>query len=303
MRSIASIVVACVAAASCLAGAAAQSGRQSGSERGKQVLHIIVEGDGSGGGSSLRREDFDLYEGGAPQSLEGLQLDQSAARIVLLVDNSRTLKTTIDQIKEVARAVVNELYEGDQMMIVGFEESPYVLHDFTNDLDALDATADSKFQKQGFPRLFDAMSATISDALASVGTEKRAFVLISDGYDSGSQTKFDDLLATLQREDIVVYVLQAADRTRNASRLEGPKPREAVERLTTGTGGRAFPLGEAATAAKIITEELRLNWYRAVYTPRGVDRLVERNLLLIRRGEGVPALRTKSAFPGRRTNT
>ena len=109
-------------------------------------------------------------------------------------------------------------------------------------------------------------------------------------------------MALLQRENIVVYIFQAPDRTRNASRLEGPKPQQAVARLTEATGGRAFPIGESASAAKIITEELRLNWYRAVYTPRGVDRLVERNLLIIRHGEGGPLLRTKSAFPGRRAS-
>ena len=300
MRKRATVAVALMALVSAFAAAAPQSGRQSASERGKQVLHVVVEGNGSGGGVQLRKEDFDLYEGGAPQTLETLQLDQSPARIVLLVDNSRTLKLSVDEIKGAARALINELYEGDQMMIVGYEEAPYVLNEFTSDLTALDATADEKFQKQGFPRLFDAISATLDDALEGVGAEKRAVVLITDGYDSNSKTKFEELLARLQREDIVVYVLQAPDRTRNASRLEGPKPREAVQRLTVGTGGRAFPLADADQAAKIITEELRLNWFRAVYTPRGVDRLVERNLLLIRRDEGQPALRTKAAFPGRR---
>ena len=302
MQSRARIAVALVLAASCAVGAAAQSGRQSASERGKQVLHIIVDGSGAGGAATLRKEDFDLFEAGTPQTLETLQLDQSPARIALLVDNTKTLKIGVDQLKSAAHALIDELYEGDQMMVVGYDESPYVLQDFTTNLDALDATASEKFQKVGFPRLFDALQAVTLDALATVGSEKRAVVLLTDGYDNGSQTKFDELVAMLQRENIVVYVLQAPDRTRNASRLEGPKPQNAVRDLTTATGGRAFPLGEARAAAKIITEELRLNWYRGVYTPRGVDRLAERNVLLMRHDAKLPKLRTKSAFPGRRGN-
>lgn len=278
-----------------------QSGRQSGSERGKQVLHIIVEGTGAGTSPALRKEDFDLFEGGAPQTLETLQLDQTPARIALLVDNTKTIKIGVDELKNAAHALINELYEGDQMMVVGYDESPYVLQEWTTSLDALDSTASEKFQKNGFPRLFDALQATVLDAFGSVGSEKRAIILVSDGYDNGSQTKFDPLLALLQREDIVVYVLQAPDRTRNASRAEGPKPLQAVAKLTEGTGGRVFPLADAPAAAKTITEELRLNWFRAVYTPRGVDRLSERNLLIMRHDSG-PALRTKSAFPGRRGN-
>ena len=303
MRSRTRVAAALVLSAACAAGTAAQSGRQSGSERGKQVLHIIVAGTGAGGGTTLRKEDFDLFEGGTPQTLETLQLDQSPARIALLVDNTKTLKIGVEQLKGAAHALIDELYEGDQMMVVGYDESPYVLQDFTTSLDALDATADSKFQKVGFPRLFDAIQATVLDAFSTVGSEKRALVLLTDGYDNGSQSKFDEVVALLQREDIVVYVLQAPDRTRNASRLEGPKPQQAVQRLTAATGGRTFPLAEAPAAAKVITEELRLNWFRGVYTPRGVDRLAERNVLLIRHDSAAPPLRTKSAFPGRRASS
>jgi VWFA-related protein len=286
-------------AAATVASGAPQSGRQSGSERGKEVLHIIVEGQGKGATIPLRREAFDLYDGGQSQTIETLTLDQTPARVVLLVDNTKTLKATVDDLKAAAHSIVDELYEGDQMMVIGYDQSAYVLQDFTTKLDALDAAANDKFQKQGFPRLFDALTATILDGFGGVGAEKRAIVLVSDGYDNLSKEKFDGVVAALQRENIVVYVLQVPDRTRNASRIEGPKPQKAVETLTTATGGRIFPIGDAKTAAKLITEELRLNWYRAVYTPRGVDRLVERNVLLITHEEGL-TLRTKGAFPGRK---
>ena len=284
-------------------GSLAQSGRQTGSERGKQVLHVIAESDGSGTSRTVRKDDFDYFEGGAPQTIETLELDPSAASIALVVDNTKTLKLGIDQLKEAARAIVNELYEGDRMMVVGYDESPYILQEFTTNLDALDATAESKFQKSGAPHLFDALAAIVTDAFSNISTEKRIIVLISDGFDSGSKTKFNAIVSTLQRENIVVYVLEAPDRTRNASRLEGPKPKQAIARLTEATGGRIFPLAESARAAKLITEELRLNWFRAVYTPRGVDRLQDRNLLIIRHESSGPTLRIKSALPGRRANS
>src|SRR4051794_4147661 len=106
-RSRIALTVALVAVVA--AGAAGQSGRQSASERGKQVIHIVVEGDGSGAARALRKDDFDLYEGGEPQTLETLQLDQSPARIALLVDNTKTLKIGVDQLKQAAHALINEL--------------------------------------------------------------------------------------------------------------------------------------------------------------------------------------------------
>ena len=53
-------------------GTLAQSGRHSASERGKQVLHVIAESDGSGTTRSIRKEDFDYFEGGAPQTTPAL---------------------------------------------------------------------------------------------------------------------------------------------------------------------------------------------------------------------------------------
>lgn len=284
-------------------GALAQSGRQSASERGKQVLVVIAESDGSGTTKAVSRADFDFFEAGLPQTIETLENDPSAASIAFVVDNTKTLKLGVDELKAAAHALVNELYEGDRMMVVGFDESPYILQEFTTNLDALDATADSKFQKSGSPRLFDALAAVVTDGFGQVGTEKRIIVLVTDGYDTGSKTKFDAVLSTLQRENIVVYVLEAPDRTRNASRLAGPKPRQAVAKLTEATGGRAFPLSDVTRAAKLITEELRLNWFRAVYTPRGVDRLQDRNLLVIPKDPSGPALRIKSALPRRRSKS
>jgi VWFA-related protein len=303
-RNVKSVACLCAIAAACLlaaAGAGAQSGRQSDSERGKEVLYIIVEGDGSGEQAPLSREAFDLYDGGAPQTIETIALDQSPARIAVLIDNSKSLKASIDELKAAAHDLVDELYEGDKMMVIGFDESAYILQDFTTNLDALDATADEKLAKKGFPHLFDALAATVTDAFGSIGAEKRVVVLVSDGYDNTSKVKFDEVVATLQRENIVVYALQAPDRTRNASRIEGPKPQQAIARLTSGTGGRAFPISDAKAAAKAITQEVRLNWYRAVYTPRGVDRLADRNILLMSRDESGPTIRTKSSFPAHRT--
>jgi Ca-activated chloride channel family protein len=300
-RTACKLAVACLIGIAVVGGAGAQSGRQSDSERGKEILYIIVEGNGSGEPIPLKRDAFDLYDGGASQTLETLALDQSPARIALLIDNSKSLKASIDELKNAARALVDELFENDRMMVIGFDESAYILQEFTTNLDTLEATADEKLQKKGFPHLFDALAATVTDAFGNIGSEKRVIVLISDGYDSTSKEKFEGVLTTLQRENIVVYVLQAPDRTRNASRIDGPKPQQAIAKLTAGTGGRAFPITDAKTAAKALTQEIRLNWYRAVYTPRGVDRLAERNILLLARDENGPGLRTKATFPAHRS--
>jgi hypothetical protein len=209
------------------------------------------------------------------------------------------LKAESPALQKAASALMNELYEDDQMMVVGYHDSAEILEEFTTELSKLQA-APSKFVRKGFPKFYDALVA-VSDALAHQarrGVEKLAIILISDGYDSDSKTKFDDALAALQTENIVLYALQTPDRTRGALVRDKPKPPAALEALTVGTGGAILPFNKAAEAAKVITEDLRNNWYRLVYTPTGISNINTRRLLIVSREPDVE-FRTKGSHPGR----
>lgn len=274
----------------------AQSGRGATPGRRSATLNVIVQAPND---KLITKEMFDLYDSGIPQEIETFGPVEAGSRIILMVDNSQNLKVEPAVLQKAATAIVNELYEDDQMMVVGFNEEAETIEDLTPDLTKLQAAA-TRFVRKGFPRLFDAFVA-VTDALshqAQTGVEKRAIILVSDGYDSGSHTKFDAALKALQNENIIVYALQVADRTRGALLRDKPKPPAALDALTAGTGGVILPIDKAADAAKAITEDLRKKWYRLTYTPLGVNTLNTRRLLLISNEPGVQ-LRTKRAQPGR----
>jgi VWFA-related protein len=275
---------------------AAQSGRGATPGRRSAVLNVIINAPAD---KTVTKDMLDLYDSGIPQEIESFGPVEAGSRIIFMVDNSQNLKVEPAVLRKAATAIVNELYEDDQMMVVGFNEAAEIIEDLTPDLPKLQAAV-TKFVRKGFPRLFDALIA-VTDALshqAQTGVEKRAIILISDGYDSGSQTKFDAALKALQNENIVVYALQAPDRTRGALLRDKPKPPVALDALSGGTGGAIFPVDKAADAAKAITEDLRKKWYRLTYTPSGVNTLNTRRLLLISNEPGIQ-LRTKRAQPGR----
>ncbi len=136
----------------------------------------------------------------------------------------------------------------------------------------------------------------LDEALRPItGVTKRAVVLISDGLDRGSRTRFEEALRALQAQDIPVYVLQIPDRTGGALRRDQPKPRDVIQRLVEATGGRIFPFTEPREAARAICDELRLNRYQLAYTPTGIGYSSERRLLLVAR-DGI-TLRAKAAHP------
>jgi hypothetical protein len=124
---------------------------------------------------------------------------------------------------------------------------------------------------------------------------KRVIVLIGDGLDRGSNIKFKDLLAELQKSDITVYALQIPDRTGGAYRRDRPKPTQVVQQLVEGTGGRILPLDKPAESAKIICDELRQNRYLLSYAPTALPYSEARRLLIV--GNPGIQVRYKSAHP------
>lgn len=237
-----------------------------------------------------------LYDNGVEQTIKSFSPDPSPARIVLLVDNSLTIRADVEKLEQAAREFAYEIYEGDKLLIVGYDEQAEIVIDWTDDAKKIEASLKS-FRKKGSPHLFDALKAVSEEALRPLAatSQKRVIVIISDGVDRGSKTKFDEILSDLQLQDITVYAVQAPDRTGGALRRDMPKPKEVVKKLVEETGGRVFPINEPQVAAKAICDELRKNRYLLSYAPTSIPYGDSRRLLLVA-DTGVQ-VRAKTAQP------
>ncbi|MCA1629154.1 MAG: VWA domain-containing protein [Acidobacteria bacterium] len=283
--------------AACAALAAGQAGRRrdAGSRERAALLNVTAARD-DGSGAPVRPTEIALYDDGLEQKILSFSPDPSPARIVLLVDNSQTLRTDVPKLAQVAREFAYEIYEGDQMLVVGFDEHAEIISDWTDDPKAVEESL-SGLRKKGQPYLFDALTAVVSEALRPLtgSVRKRVIVLIGDGLDRGSKTKFKEALAELQNTDITVYAMQIPDRTGGAFRRDQPKPSEVVRQLAEGTGGRVLPLANPREAAKTICDELRKNRYLLAYAPTSIS-YVDTRRIYVASDRGVTA-RSKTAQP------
>jgi len=244
----------------------------------------------------IRPDNISLYENGIEQKIKNFSYDASPAKIVLLVDNSKTVGVDVEKMKKAAMEFVYEIFDGDQLFVIGYDEKPEIIQEWTDDSKKFEASLAS-FRKKGNPYLFDALKATTNEVLLPLipGTRKTVIVLIGDGLDRGSTAKFDEVLGELQNNNITVYALQLPDRTGGAYRRDMPKPPAVINQLTEGTGGKAFPLAEAQTAAKAICDELRKNRYLLSYMPLNTSSFDARRVFLVAT-EGI-TLRAKTAQP------
>jgi Ca-activated chloride channel family protein len=244
----------------------------------------------------IKIDNLFLYENGIEQKIKNFSYDPSPSKIVILVDNSQTLAIDVEKMKKAAMEFAYEIFEGDQLFVVAYDEKPEIIQEWTDDAKKIEASL-ATFRKKGNPFLFDAMDAAIHQVLLPLmpGTRKTAIVVISDGLDRGSKTQFDKLLAELELDNITVYSLRLPDRTGGAYRRDQPKAAEVLTKLTEGTGGSIFEFENAQDAARSICDELRKSRYLLSYTSQDVSSYDARRIFLVA-DEGI-AVRTKLAQP------
>jgi Ca-activated chloride channel family protein len=279
------------------ASALAQSRRSARdtSGDGGTILNVVAA-RANGSADPIRAENLFLYENGIEQKIKNFIFDPSPARIVLLIDNSQTLRAETETLQNAVKEFAYEIYEGDQVFVVAYDEKPEIIQEWTDDAKKVEASL-ATFRKQGNPYLFDALNATVKEVLLPLmpGTRKTAIVLISDGLDRGSKTNFEKIVGELQSDNITVYALQLPDRTNGAYRRNQPKAAQVITDLTEGTGGKIFDFEQPQVAAKAICDELRKNRYMLSYFPANASSFDARRVFLIGQ-EGIN-VRTKNAHP------
>ncbi|HEU5133381.1 MAG TPA: VWA domain-containing protein [Pyrinomonadaceae bacterium] len=269
----------------------AQSGvRPNANAAGGVMIGVVARRDNKQT-NPITSKELSVYDNGIEQSIRNFTPDPSPARIVLLVDNSLTIRADVEKLEQAAREFAYEIYEGDKLLIVGYDEQAEIVSDWTDNSKAIESSL-KLFRKKGQPHLFDAIRAVMEEALRPMQSQKRIIVVISDGLDRGSKATFDQTLAELQTENIMVYAVQAVDRTRGAIRRDVPKPKVVIDKLAEGTGGQIFSIDEPQVAAKAICDELRQNRYVLSYVPSSAPFGQARSLLVVG-NEGI-TIRSKS---------
>jgi len=271
-----------------------QAGRQAHPTSSASSALNVVATRANGAANPITSKDISLFDNGVEQSVRNFAPDLSPARIVLLVDNSLTIRADVDKLEAATREFAYEIFDGDKLLIVGYDNNAEIVSDWTDDAKRIEVELKT-FRKKGDPHLFDSIIAVVEDALRPLSAQKRAIVVISDGLDRGSKAKFKQALSALQSLDIAVYCVQAQDRTRGAIRRDVPKPRQVIDDLAEGTGGRIFPIDDPGAAAKAICDELRKNRYVLSYLPQSVPYNEERRLLVM--GEQGINARAKTMQP------
>ncbi len=241
--------------------------------------------------TSLRAEDVTIFENDVAQPVSLFERETNRPlALAIMVDTSESQRGVLAEEKRAALSFIDSVIRPDKDVaaVVSFTGVPKVEQSSTNDLAKLHrgiqrvqiemspenqrrlANGDDPLPKEqdpsGYTGIWDAMWTTIEDVLSKApeGT-RRAIVLLSDGDDTSSTIKKQDVIDFALKTDVIVYSIAIRDRDFPEGKLDAG----ALRKVSDRTGGRAFfptqPSELSASFAQI-DQELR-SQYLIGYSP------------------------------------
>jgi VWFA-related protein len=189
-------------------------------------------------------------------------------QVGLMVDASNSVRDRFKFEQESAIEFLNQTVRPryDKAFVVGFDVTPEVTQDFTDNTEALSRGVRA-LRPGGGTAMYDALYFACRDKLLKEprnGPVRRAIILLSDGDDNMSHVTREEAIEMALRAEVIVYSIST--NITGGARHSGDK---VLERIADATGGRAFfpfQLNDVADAFVEIQDELR-SQYALSYNP------------------------------------
>jgi Ca-activated chloride channel homolog len=271
---------------------AGQSSSDSGSENGDiprikvgtnevNVVFTVTDKHGKRV-TDLKQNDFRFVDDSKPATeIRSFHAETNLPlQVGLLIDASSSVRDRFKFEQEAAIEFLNQTVRKryDLAFVVGFDATPEVTQDFTDDTERLDHGV-RELRPGGGTALYDALYYACRDKLLKQpqnGPTRRAIILLSDGEDNQSHVTREEAIEMAQRAEAIIYTIST-----NVSGTKGAGDK-VLERMADATGGRAFApfqIRDVTNAFAEIQDELRsqyaVSYKPADFKPDGHFRTIE----------------------------
>ncbi len=232
-----------------------------------KLVNVFTTVTNSGGApiSSLKQDDFQLYEDGKLQKIAVFQRESELPlSIVIAVDTSLSTrndqKLELESARRFSHAILRPI---DGISLFQFSEVVDQLTPFTADIRVID---------RGINRVHTGAATALYDTLY-LGSDalldrrgRKVMVVITDGGDTVSKTSYQQAVREAQEAEVILYSIIIVPIESNAGRDIGGE--HALITLSRDTGGKYFyasSLEQLDSAFRQISDELRTQYLIAYY--------------------------------------
>ena len=219
--------------------------------------------------TDLKQNDFHVIDDNKPpEEVRSFHAETNLPlQVGLLIDASNSVRDRFKFEQESAVEFLNQTVRRryDKAFVIGFDATPEVTQDFTDNTEAL-ARGVHDLRPGGGTALYDALYYACRERLLKSPQNtpsRRAIIMLSDGEDNLSHVSREEAIEMAQRAEAIVYTIST-----NVSGTKG-KGDKVLERIADATGGRAFfpfQIRDVANAFSEIQNELR-SQYAISYKP------------------------------------
>ena len=219
--------------------------------------------------TDLKQGDFRVLDDNKPpEEIRSFHAETNLPlQVGLLIDASNSVRDRFKFEQQSAVEFLNQTIHprSDQAFVVGFDVTPEVTQDFTDNTERL-AHGVHELRPGGGTALYDALYFACRDKLLKAPKAdrvRRAIILLSDGDDNQSHVTREEAIEMAQRAEAIVYTIST-----NVSGTKGSGDK-VLERIADATGGRPFfpfQIRDVSNAFAEIQDELR-SQYAISYKP------------------------------------
>jgi hypothetical protein len=168
------------------------------------VVATVVDGKGRTI-PNLTADDFVIEEDGQPQAIKLLLPSADLPISVgVLLDASKSMETKIRTAQRAVDRFLSKIHKDDEIFVMTFALRPSVIADFTSDRTTLRTALLSGVNLAGGTSLYDSLYQGLQKVQQG-RYDKKAVLLVTDGEDTTSMTRFDKALQYIREAEMLVY--------------------------------------------------------------------------------------------------
>jgi Ca-activated chloride channel family protein len=215
--------------------------------------------------TGLERENFAVSDNNVPQTIRYFSIEDAPITIGVVFDLSGSMASKFVRARRALTEFLRTSNPLDEFFVVGFNDRPSVIVDYTSDVDDVEARM-VMLKPENRTALIDAVYLGV-DHLRQARYDRKALLILSDGGDNRSRYTQGELERVVRESGVQIFSIGIFDNYAPSTEEQlGP---ELLKEICESTGGRLFTVSNAADLEDIaerISAELR-NEYVLGYNP------------------------------------
>jgi Ca-activated chloride channel homolog len=218
--------------------------------------------------TGLERENFQVYDNNIGQVIKSFSTEDAPVTIGIIFDLSGSMTSKFMRARKALSEFLRTSNPQDEFFVVGFNDRPAVIVDYTSDVDDVEARM-VMLKPENRTALIDAIYLGV-DKLKQAKYERKALLIISDGGDNRSRYTEGELRRVVRESDVQIYSIGIFDQYAPTTEEQlGPVLLTDICDMTGGRLFRVLDINDLGDIASRISAELR-NEYVIGYRPSEV---------------------------------